>query len=101
MIFRADLAALKAMAIGRGEAIYFVGCVAHAAYAPLIRRLNRGEPAVVFTFGTVSYTHLDVYKRQAGPGRAGLRRDLGQRVGQNGIELGRLHRVPHLSLIHI
>ncbi len=51
VIFRADLAALKAMAIGRGEAIYFVGCVAHAAYAPLIRRLNRGEPAVVFTFG--------------------------------------------------
>ena len=51
VIFRADLAALRAMAIGRGEAIYFVGCVAHAAYAPLIRRLNRGEPAVVFTFG--------------------------------------------------
>ena len=51
VIFRADLAALRAMAIGRGEAIYFVGCVAHAAYAPLIRKLNRGEPAVVFTFG--------------------------------------------------
>ncbi|MBL9062443.1 MAG: DMT family transporter [Tabrizicola sp.] len=51
VIFRADLAALRAMAIGRGEAIYFVGCVAHAAYAPLIRQLNRGEPAVVFTFG--------------------------------------------------
>ena len=51
VIFRADLAALKAMAIGRGEVIYFVGCVAHAAYAPLVRRFNRGEPAVVFTFG--------------------------------------------------
>ncbi len=51
VIFRADLAALRAMAIGRGEAIYFVGCVAHDAYAPLIRKLNRGEPAVVFTFG--------------------------------------------------
>lgn len=51
VIFRADLAALKAMAIGRGEVIYFVGCVAHAAYAPLVRKLNRGEPAVVFTFG--------------------------------------------------
>ncbi|MBN8629590.1 MAG: DMT family transporter [Rhodobacterales bacterium] len=51
VIFRADLSALKAMAVGRGEAIYFVGCVAHAAYAPLIRKLNRGEPAVAFTFG--------------------------------------------------
>lgn len=51
VIFRADLAALKAMAIGRGEVIYFAGCVAHAAYAPLVRKLNRGEPAVVFTFG--------------------------------------------------
>lgn len=51
MIFRADLAALRALEVGRGEVIYFVGCVAHAAYAPLIRKLNRGEPAVVFTFG--------------------------------------------------
>ena len=51
VIFRADLAAMMAWDIGRGEVIYFVGCVAHAAYAPLIRKLNRGEPAVVFTFG--------------------------------------------------
>jgi drug/metabolite transporter (DMT)-like permease len=51
VIFRADLAALSALEIGRGEVIYFVGCIAHAAYAPLVRKLNRGEPAVVFTFG--------------------------------------------------
>ena len=51
VIFRADLRALMALEIGRGEVIYFVGCVAHAAYAPLVRKLNRGEPAVVFTFG--------------------------------------------------
>lgn len=51
VIFRADLGALLAFQVGRGEAIYFVGCVAHAAYAPLVRKLNRGEPAVVFTFG--------------------------------------------------
>lgn len=51
VIFRADLRALIAMEIGRGEVIYFVGCIAHAAYAPLVRRFNRGEPAVVFTFG--------------------------------------------------
>ena len=51
VIFRADLSALAAFEIGRGEAIYFVGCVSHAIYTPLVRRLNRGEPAVVFTFG--------------------------------------------------
>ena len=51
VIFRADLAALMTVHIGPGEAIYFWGCVAHAAYTPLVRRLNRGEPAVVFTFG--------------------------------------------------
>jgi drug/metabolite transporter (DMT)-like permease len=51
VIFRADLGALMVFQVGRGEAIYFVGCVAHAAYAPLVRKLNRGEPAVVFTFG--------------------------------------------------
>ena len=51
VIFRADLSALLALEIGRGEVTYFVGCVAHALYAPMVRKLNRGEPAVVFTFG--------------------------------------------------
>lgn len=53
VIFDADLAALMAFDIGRGEAIFFVGCVAHALYAPLVRRLNRGEPALVFTLGVL------------------------------------------------
>lgn len=53
VIFRADLAALRAFDIGRGEAIYFVGCVAHAIYTPLVRRMNRGESAIGFTFGTL------------------------------------------------
>jgi len=51
VIFRADLGALLAFDVGRGEAIYFVGCIAHALYAPMVPRLNRGEPTVVFTFG--------------------------------------------------
>lgn len=51
VIFRADLQAVLVLQIGRGEVIYFAGCVAHAAYTPLIRKLNRGEPAIVFTFG--------------------------------------------------
>ncbi|WP_281955839.1 DMT family transporter [Pseudophaeobacter arcticus] len=53
VIFRADLAALRAFDIGRGEMIYFVGCVAHAIYTPIVRKLNRGEPAIAFTFGTL------------------------------------------------
>ena len=53
VIFRADLQRLLALQIGRGEVIYFAGCVAHALYAPLVRKFNRGESAVVFTFGTM------------------------------------------------
>ncbi|WP_299138511.1 DMT family transporter [uncultured Tateyamaria sp.] len=53
VIFRADIAALMAFAVGRGEVIYFFGCIAHAVYTPLVRRLNRGESAVVFTLGTL------------------------------------------------
>lgn len=54
VIFRADLSALMAFEVGRGEMIYFVGCVAHAFYTPLVRRLNRGEPPVVFSLGAMS-----------------------------------------------
>lgn len=53
VIFRADLSALLAFEIGRGELIYFVGCICHAIYTPLVAKLNRGEPAVVFTFGVL------------------------------------------------
>jgi len=53
VIFRADLDAALAFEVGRGEAIYFVGCVAHALYASLVRVLNRGESAIVFAFGTM------------------------------------------------
>ena len=50
VIFRADLAAFLRFEIGRGEMLYFFGCIAHALYTPLVRRLNRGESPVVFTF---------------------------------------------------
>ena len=53
VIFRADLQALLALDLGRGEAIYFVGCVAHAFYTPLVARLNRGEGAAEFSLGIV------------------------------------------------
>jgi drug/metabolite transporter (DMT)-like permease len=51
VIFRADWQALLAFRIGTGEMVYFWGCVCHALYAPMVRKLNRGEPALVFTFG--------------------------------------------------
>lgn len=53
VIFRGDLAALARLDFGRGEAIYLLGCVAHALYTPLVRRLNRGESPMVFSFGTL------------------------------------------------
>ncbi|UWQ33087.1 DMT family transporter [Leisingera sp. M527] len=51
VIVRGDPGALAAFEIGQGEVIYFWGCVLHAIYTPMVRKLNRGEPAVVFTFG--------------------------------------------------
>ena len=54
VIFRADLAAMLAFRIGVGEAIFVVGCAAHAFYTPLVRKLNRGEPLVIFVLGTVT-----------------------------------------------
>ena len=54
VIFRADWGAIRAFQIGPGEAIFFWGCVAHAAYTPLVRLLNRGEPILAFPFLTLS-----------------------------------------------
>ena len=43
VIFRADWAAFRRFEVGQGEIYYFWGCVAHAAYTPMVRKLNRGE----------------------------------------------------------
>lgn len=53
VIFRGDIGAMLALHVGRGEVIYFFGCISHAIYAPMVRKLNRGESALVFTFGTM------------------------------------------------
>lgn len=52
VIFDGSLQAALRFGVGRGEAVYFAGCAAHAIYAPLVRKLNRGEPALVFTLWT-------------------------------------------------
>ncbi len=51
VIFRGDLDAFLRFEIGRGEWIYFAGCVAHAIYPTASRALNRGEPALAVNFG--------------------------------------------------
>ncbi len=53
VIFRADVKALMQFEIGRGEAVYLVGCVAHALYTPMVRKLNRGETPIVFACGVL------------------------------------------------
>ena len=51
VVFRADFLALTMSSVGRGELIYFLGCVAHAFMPILFRGLNRGENPVMVTFG--------------------------------------------------
>ena len=53
VIFRADIDRILGFDVGRGELVFLVGCAAHAFYTPLVRRLNRGEPVLVFTWGTI------------------------------------------------
>ena len=58
VIFRGDIAAILAFDVGAGEMIFFVGVVCHAAYAPLLRKLNRGEQPFDFAFWGVAATFL-------------------------------------------
>ncbi|QIE57416.1 DMT family transporter [Pikeienuella piscinae] len=51
VIFRGDIEAILGLELGRGEAIFVIGCSFHALYAPLGRMLHRGEPVLVYTFG--------------------------------------------------
>jgi drug/metabolite transporter (DMT)-like permease len=60
VIFRADLGAFLAFEVGRGEALFFAGCVLYALYAPLLRIFHRGERPVVFTFWTLAASALVV-----------------------------------------
>lgn len=50
VIFRGDPARLAAFQIGRGEVIYFIGCISHALYVPLMRKFSRGESAIAASF---------------------------------------------------
>ena len=54
VIFRGDIDAMLRFDVGPGEMLFFIGCVCHAAYTPLVPKLNRGEPVILFTFGTLA-----------------------------------------------
>ena len=58
VIFQGDIDALLSFSVGRGELIYFVGVICHAAYVPLLRLFNRGEPPAIFMLWSVLATLL-------------------------------------------
>jgi drug/metabolite transporter (DMT)-like permease len=58
VIFRGDLEALLSFDVGSGELIFLAGVACHAAYAPLVKKFNRGEPVVAFSFWTLLATGL-------------------------------------------
>ncbi|MQY42142.1 EamA family transporter [Epibacterium sp. SM1969] len=53
VIFRGEFDLLLSFQVGQGEAVFFIGCVVHAIYTPLMRKLNWGETAASFTFGVL------------------------------------------------
>jgi len=58
VIFRGDINSILQFRIGKGEMIFFIGCFCHAAYAPLVKKFNRGEPLLLFTVLTLAATTL-------------------------------------------
>lgn len=53
VILRGDLSELVKFNLGQGELIYMYGCIIHGIYTPMVPKLNRGESAITFTFGTL------------------------------------------------
>jgi drug/metabolite transporter (DMT)-like permease len=58
VIFRGDLDALLSFDVGPGELIFLVGVACHAAYAPLVKKFNRGEPVIIFSLWTLLATGI-------------------------------------------
>ncbi len=50
VVFRGDPDLLLALAFNKGDLIFLGGCFALGLYMPLVRRVNRGEPAAIMTF---------------------------------------------------
>ena len=54
VVFDGELSGALAMRLDRGERTFLLATVVFAAYVPLIKRLHRGEPALVMTFWTLA-----------------------------------------------
>ncbi len=50
IVFDGSLDRLLSLSLGRGELIFMGGALAFSLYAPMIKRLHRGEPPPVFAF---------------------------------------------------
>ncbi len=50
VIFDADIDAALGFEVGRGEATFFAGCIFHALFAVMLRRLSRNDSLPVSTF---------------------------------------------------
>ncbi len=66
VIFRGDVQAILAFDIGFGETIFFFGCICHAAFAPLVKKLSQGEPVILTTYWTTVATFLAIALYGAG-----------------------------------
>ena len=50
VIFQGDITKLLSLELGKGDLIFFYGCLFMAAYTPLIKLLHRGESMAIMTF---------------------------------------------------
>lgn len=60
VIFDGSLARLLAFELGRGEWIFLIGVVAFGVYVPLVKKMHRGESALVMTFWMIVMTALQL-----------------------------------------
>ncbi|WP_258570775.1 DMT family transporter [Flavimaribacter sediminis] len=61
VIFDGTLKAILTFDIGYTELLFLFGCMCHAAYAPLVKKFNRGEPILLTTFWTTAATFLVIF----------------------------------------
>ena len=54
VIFRGDMSALLALDLGKGDVIFFLGCIGLGSYMPILKFLHRGEPMAQITFWTLT-----------------------------------------------
>ena len=53
IIFDGKVENLIQFKVGFGEKLFFIGCICHALFASLITKFNRGDAAIIQTFGTL------------------------------------------------